>query len=399
MQVIKMSVTKFLSRLSFLSMTSAIALSATSAMAADMPSRDELWSMVQTQQRQLNQLQSMLKKTQVQAQQAAVSAEEAKSSPAFLDTIQIGGALEFEATASETFAGVDSSDLSLAKAELSFSAKPHDYVETNIVALYEDGSDNITLDEATVRISNVEEFPLYAQVGKWAVPFGNYDTAMSTDPLTKTIGETKENAVMVGVTAQGFTAEGFVYNGDTQKTGEGNNIDQYGLTVGYAGESDGLNYNVAAGYINNIADSDGVNAILSNATSLNSYVGAMSLNGSVSISGVSLSAGYVKASDAFESAELAFNSKGAQPKAWNTEVAYTTEIMGKETTFAATYQGSDEALALELPEQRLGAAVTVGIYKNTALTVEYLHDEDYSASVGGTGKNGNTATAKLAVEF
>lgn len=394
-----MSVKNLITRLSLLSMTSVIALTSTSVMAADMPSKEELWSMVQTQQRQLNQLQTMLKKTQIQAQAAETKADEATASPAFLDTIQIGGALEFEAIGSETFAGVDSSDLSLAKAELSFSAKPHEYVETNIVVLYEDGSDNITLDEATVRISNTEEFPLYTQVGKWAVPFGNYDTAMSTDPITKTIGETKENAVLVGVTAEGFTAEGFIYNGDTQQSGEGNNIDQYGLNIGYAGDIDGLEVSAAVGYINNIADSDGINDKITNATTLDSYVGAMSLNGSVSMSGVTFSAGYVKATDAFKSGELAFNSKGAQPKAWNTELAYATEIMGKETTFAATYQGSDEALALELPEQRLGAAVTVGVYTNTALTLEYLYDEDYSTTEGGTGKNGNTATAKLAVEF
>jgi hypothetical protein len=87
------------------------------------------------------------------------------------------------------------------------------------------------------------------------------------------------------------------------------------------------------------------------------------------------------------------------PRAWNTELSYETEIMGKPTTFAATYQGSDEALALSLPETRLGAAVTVEVYDKTALTLEYLADEDYSTTEGGTGAGGHTATAKLAVEF
>lgn len=381
-------------------MVSAMALTATAAMAdTGSPSREELLAMLQTQQRQLNELQAMLKQTQAQAENAETKAEEAKASPAFLDTIQIGGTLEFEATSSETFANVDSSDLSLAKAELTFSAKPHEYVETNIVALYEDGSNNITLDEATIRIANTDEFPLYTQVGKWAVPFGNFDTAMSTDPITKTLGETKENALLVGATANGFSFEGFAYNGDTQKSGEGNNIDQFGLNVGYAGDVDGLAVAVGAGYINNIADSDGVTDKISSGTAMKDYVGGMSLNGSVGISGVLFSAGYIKATDAFDSTELAFNSKGAQPEAWNTELSYTTNILDKETTFAATYQGSDEALALELPEQRLGAAVSVVVYDNTSLTLEYLHDEDYEISKGGTGNSAQTATAKLAVEF
>lgn len=307
--------------------------------------------------------------------------------------------LEFEATSQEGFDGADTSDLSLAKAELSFSAQPHEYVTTNIVALYEDGSDNITLDEATIEIDNKENFPLYTTVGKWALSFGNYDTAMSSDPITQTIGETKENAILVGATYAGFVAEGFVYNGDTQQGGEGNNIDQYGLNIGYEGEDNGLSYVVGAGYINNIADSDGIEGVVTGGTTLSSYVGGMSLNGSVSLSSVTFNAGYIKATDNFAAGELAFNGQGAQPRAWNTELSYETEIMGKPTTFAATYQGSDEALALSLPETRLGAAVTVEVYDKTALTLEYLADEDYSTTEGGTGADGHTATAKLAVEF
>lgn len=379
-------------------MVSSLALGSSMAQAADAPlTQKDLLAMIEKQQQQINDLQKLLNETKEQAENTQKKVEE--TSPAFLDTVQIGGLLEFEATATDTFSGADSSDLSLAKAELSFSAKPHEYVTTNVVALYEDGNNNITLDEATIEIANKEEFPLYTKAGKWALPFGNYDTAMSTDPITKTLGETKENSLLVGATYKGFFGEVFAFNGDTQKSGEGNNIDQYGLNVGYGGDVDGLEVAVAAGYINNIADSDGLTDKISGSTAIQDYVGGVSLNGSVSMSGVTFAAGYVKATDAFQSGELAFNSKGAQPRAWNTELSYTTEILGKETTFAATYQGSDEALALELPESRLGAAVTVGIFDKTAVTVEYLADEDYSTSEGGTGKSGHTATAKLAVEF
>ncbi len=383
------------SPLSALGVASVIALTGTSALAAEnFPSRDELLKMLQTQQRQLNELQDMLKQTKSKVQKV-----EKEASSSILDTIKIGGALEFEATSSETYAGVGSSDLSLAKAELSFAAQPHKYVAANIVALYEDGSNNITLDEATITLANIDEFPLYAQVGKWAVPFGNYDTAMSSDPITLTVGETKEDALLVGLTSAGFTLEGFVYNGDTQKTGEEDQIDQYGLNLGYSGEVSGVGFALGAGYLNNIADSDGVNDKLTGGTSLRKYVGGVALNGSITTGDVTFSGGYVKAQDKFQSGELAFNSLGAQPVAWNTEIAYTTEILGKETTFAATYQGSDEALALELPERRLGAAVTVGIYDNTALSLEYLNDEDYGTADGGTGNDKHTAIAKLAVEF
>jgi len=74
-------------------------------------------------------------------------------------------------------------------------------------------------------------------------------------------------------------------------------------------------------------------------------------------------------------------------------------IMGKDTTFAATLQGTDEALALSLPEKRYGAAVTVAVVEHFSITGEYLHDEDYSVSKGGTGNSGHTATLKLAAEY
>ena len=85
--------------------------------------------------------------------------------------------------------------------------------------------------------------------------------------------------------------------------------------------------------------------------------------------------------------------------AWNLEAAYTLPVMGKDTTFAATVQGTREARALSLPEIRYGAAVTVAIVDHFSITGEYLHDEDYSVSEGGTGNSGHTATLKIAAEY
>ena len=66
---------------------------------------------------------------------------------------------------------------------------------------------------------------------------------------------------------------------------------------------------------------------------------------------------------------------------------------------AVTVQGTDEAFALSLPETRYGGAMTVQVLPNYSATLEYLHDEDYSASDGGTGNDGHTLTLKVAAEF
>jgi hypothetical protein len=73
--------------------------------------------------------------------------------------------------------------------------------------------------------------------------------------------------------------------------------------------------------------------------------------------------------------------------------------MNKETTLAVTIQASGEALSLSMLESRYGTSATVQLFPNYPTTLEYLHDDDYSTSDGGTGYKGHTATLKMAAEF
>lgn len=380
----------------------AISLPGTAAAQSSAPTPAHLLVLIEAQQKQLDELKAALLNAQKKADEAATKADKAEksSSQGLAKSIDIGGAIEIEATSAGDFNNADTSDITLAKVELFVDVTPSDYLSTHVQLVYEDdGDESINLDEAFATLGNTEKFPLYLQAGKWAMPFGGFDTAMSTDPLTKSLGETKEAGILLGVTWQGLTLEGFVYNGDTQKSGEGDNIDQFGLALGYAKEFDKVAFSVGAGYLNNIADSDGLTTGLDgNSTALGSYVRGYEVHGSIALNGFTVRGGLMKA-NAFNTGELVFNNKGASPEAWNAEVSYATPIAGKDVTFAATIQGTDEALALALPESRFGGALTVGILDNVAVTVEFIRDEDYATSVGGTGRNGHTTTLKLAAEF
>ncbi len=372
------------------------------AFAGKAPSTEQLLKMIESQQSQLNALKHALAEAESQARDAATKAEEAsQSAPGLPKGFQLGGAIEIEATSAESYAGTDSSDLTLAKVEAFFDAKPFEYVSTHLQVIYEDdGNENVNLDEAFVTLGDAEKYPFYLQTGKWAVPFGGFDTAMSTDPLTKNLGETKEAAVLVGYTNGDFTAEGYGYNGDTQKTGEGDNIDQFGISAGYAAEMNGTLISIGGGYLSNIADSDTLTSTLGGtATALNKYIAGWEAHASVGNGPFTVYAGYMTAAKSFQSGEVAFNGRGAKPKAWNLEAAYVTDVSGKETTLAATIQGTDEALALSLPDQRYGGAITVQVFDHAAVTAEYLRDKDYGTGVGGTGNSGHTATLKLAADF
>ena len=266
--------------------------------------------------------------------------------------------------------------------------------------IYEDdGTDTISLDEAWATLGNTETYPAYLQAGRWAIPFGGFDTSMSTDPLSKSLGETAESAVLVGFTQNGFTVEAYGYNGDTQQADEDDKIDQYGLSASYEAELTGATVNIGGGYISNIADSGGLSDAVTSSTALVDYTAGWEVHGTLNISQFTVYAGYMSARSSFDSGDLAFNSEGAKPAAWNLEAAYVTELMGKETTLAATIQGTDEAFALSYPETRVGGAVTIQVMDNASVTAEYIHDEDYGTSDGGTGDSGHTATLKVAAEF
>ncbi len=380
---------------------SAITFGLAAGAAADEPKLSDLIRLIEKQQQQINAMKTQLEATQGKAEQAASVAEAAAKTSSFLDKVSIGGVAEVEMTNSKDFNKTDTSDITLAKVEFFVDTKPHEYLSTHVQMLYEDsGSENITLDEAFAILGNTDKYPLYLQAGKWAMPFGNFDTAMSTDPLTKSMGEIKEAAILLGAEKTGLSLQGFLYNGDTQKAAQGNKIDQYGAALGYGAETNGVAYNTGIGYLNNFADSGGLTTGLgTKATAIGSYVSGIDLHGDVTFSGITLRGGYMKALKSFRSTELAFNGKGAQPVAWNLEASYTLPLMGKDTTFAATLQGTDEALALNLPEKRYGGAVSVAIVDHFTITGEYLLDEDYAVSKGGTGNSGHTATLKLAAEY
>ena len=387
------------------------AASAPDVAAQTAPSIEALKALLDAQQRQLDAVKAALAQAQKQAADAAAAAAaaqaqartatESSAGKGFLDSIEVGGVVEIEATDSRDFAKTDSSDITLAKVELFLDARPADYVSTHVQLIYEDGgSEVVSLDEAIVTLGDPEAFPAYLQAGKWVMPFGGFDTQMSTDPLTKNLGETKEAAVLVGVAQGGFNAEGFVFNGDSQRSGRGNHIDQFGLSAAFETETDDTTVRVGAGYVNNIADSDGLSDGLgAGAGMLANYVGGAAVHGAVGHGGFMVYGGYMTALRSFQAGELAFRGRGARPAAWNLEAAFTTQILGRETVFAGTVQGTEEAVALGLPERRVGGAVTVGVLENTSVTVEYLHDTDYGTGDGGTGNTGHTGTVKLAAEF
>ena len=312
--------------------------------------------------------------------------------------ITISGLVEVEAAHTEDFSGVESSDIVLATVELGIDAQITDWVNAHILLLHEEDETDLEVDEGIITISNPDTSPLFLAAGRMYVPFGSFDSNMISDPLTLEIGETRESAVQIGYQGERFYGSVYLFNGDT-KNGVEDHIEQYGAAIGFGRETDDMTYDFGLGYINNIGDSDAFGDHIGAGTVINDYVGGLNVRGLLRTGRFTVSGEYIAATDSFAPGEVIFKGVGAEPNALHLEMGYDFTIASKDATATISYQATDEALVLELPRARYGAALSVGIFKNTTWSLEWLHDEDYEVGDGGTGNNADTITTQLAVEF
>jgi len=318
------------------------------------------------------------------------------------ERVTLSGVVEVEASSAEDFDGVATSDITLATVGLGLDAEITEWVNAHLLLLYEeDDTEPMDLDKGTITLGNLEKFPIYLTAGKMYVPFGSFESNMISDPLTLELGETRESAAQVGFEASGFYGFFYAFNSDINETGDDDKIASFGANAGYGYLNDKMSLDLGIGWINNIAAADNLSGYFDDAgiTEVQDYPAGLTAHLTLGYGPFMLIGEYLGALNAFDASELDFNGRGAEPSAWNFEAAYTRAIKGKETTFAVGYQKTDEALALELPEERILGCIGVEIWENTSLALEYLHDEDYSVNEGGTGNDANAATVQMAVEF
>ena len=385
---------------------------------------------MQVMQNKLDDQEAVLKKqakasTELQHQQANRNKDKEARAVAqqVADSLSIGGVIEVVAnnTNSDGWLSETTSDIVLDTFELSVEASANEWVMGSVLFLYEDASDdNLNVDEAFISIANSDVTPFYLSAGRLYVPFGNFETNMISDPVTLTLGETREDVIQVGFeTEGGFYGSAYVFNGDADEAKgnysslENNKIDNYGLNFGYAMQNNSFSLDVGAGYINNIATSDtlqnavGDNALCADDGCLDDYVGGMSLHAIATFGQFSLIGEYITAMDDFEANEISsVNTDKLKPRAWNLEGAYNFEMAGKETTIALGYQKTKdmyfESETTDYFEKAWLASISVGILENTTLAAEWRHADGYSEvknAVDNDFEDEDLMQVKLSYEF
>lgn len=341
-----------------------------------------------------------------------------------------------------------SSDINLTDAELDMQALINRWITAYGNFVYDDSptssgnrtfNSNVFVDNAFISFGNLDETKWRATVGQIYVPFGNYNSFLYSDPINKTIFRTQARPILVGYglpSGPGFSAAAYTFSGDTRTgtiqpdssgTGvetdrsENDHINRFGLDSTYTFELGSNNsFNIGASYINNVADSQGMQATggdtfegfgnTSGDQVLAHNVPGGDLRAQLAISQVTLIGEYTTALRDFNQANMSFNGSGAKPSAYHLEGVYSFNMLqGKPTTFVMGYDHSYQALALNVPEQRISAALNLSYWRNTVATLELRHDMNYSSGDTATGNlgpiitpdgaNSNTVTLAFSVYF
>jgi hypothetical protein len=156
--------------------------------------------------------------------------------------------------------------------------------------------------------------------------------------------------------------------------------------------------NAGVTWIQDIADTKGMALIGDDDTT--DSVSGVNLTLGASYRDFTLTGGYLRAIDSeVGPADLAVTNGETDPIAWNSELAYSTELLHRETTLAVGYLKSSDALQLYLPEERYKTRASMVLRDTTTFTLEYYLDKEYSTDKGMGEDEGYGITTKIGFEF
>lgn len=319
-----------------------------------------------------------------------------------LPEVTLGGKLEGQTAYGSTYQGSRSADVSFSGAELDTYVQGNSWVSGYMALDYDpderrDGS-RLFMNRAFITIGNLSQFPLYASIGQVYVPFGRYSSLMVTTPVTQALVRTRARTLTLGYQQTGSSAlhtEVYAFQGLTNNLpSRSNQSNEWGTDIGYEFNNGGLmSGEVGAGYISNLADSQGMQArVFSNTENLRHRVPALNVYGTLAINPVVFLAEYAGAVKSFDVNDISFANQGARPTAFHTEASYTFKTGSKPSSIGVGYGHTSQALAVGLPQDRYSVFYNVDIWRDTNLALEYRHDVNYPANtIVSTGSSSNPA--------
>lgn len=284
------------------------------------------------------------------------------------DQLEVFGTLELEYGASRGDSGNDYGT-ALATGALGATIKPNDKFDITTSWLYEEGLHEVEtpleIDEAMVTWHAMPDEKLDITAGKKYLPFGKFESAMVSDPLTLELSETLMDKVLEASGTNGNINAGvYAFEGEAE--------DGYGARVGYSTEK----ASVGVDYLSSLMDSE---------------VPAIGVNGSVNLGRVTLLGEHVTASKSFKAGDLDGDiTTDAKPSATHLEADID---LNNDRTVAVAWNKTKNAEEIGLAKEYYGAAYRQPIYKDISGAIELVQSKQY------TGEKDKTFTTQIAYEF
>lgn len=276
----------------------------------------------------------------------------------------------------------------------------------------------VQLNNGFITFGDLDVSKWRASVGQMYVPFGVYNSFMVTDPINKTLFRTLGRPLLIGYGVPGtpgFNAAAYTFVGTSSvghintTTAQGNNaswnrsLNQYGADANYQFNfTKNVRTTWGASYIANVADSTGMQstnvkinspnfqgfANNSGSEVLAHLVPGVDGRGELDVYDYSLIGEYTTATREFSPLNLTYNGDGAKPSAWHAEGVYSFSPWDKPSTVALSYDRSYQSLGLNVPQQSVGVAWNISIWRNTLLSLELRRSLNYSDDDTATGDLG-----------
>ena len=322
------------------------------------------------------------------------------------------------------------SDLLLNNANLFFDARVNNWVTANVSLVYSSltaipGSEGFygianslfvyhpvpsgnvvarSIDTAYATIGNFQASPLYFRVGKEYVPFGQYDpyAFVQSENPTQLFTEIDAPTAQLGfIIPNGLYGSLFTFAGNPKLSDGGSTrrIQNGGVDLGWLWKRCNRRFNIDAGWLANIADSNFLSSYYTNSLVEfkvvpglpNQRTPAYDVNADVRFGPFDANGHYVATTRNLVSpvfAGLAFISSVApfslgKPKLWGVEAGFTIPAMAHQSRIAIGYQSTTHLPGL-LPKRRIYADYMVNIAKWFDLGIAVFQDKDYALGEGPT---------------
>ena len=224
--------------------------------------------------------------------------------------------------------------------------------------------------------------PLHADLHAFNPFFGNFFRPKLRGRFIPTAEDLAPFSGITGIDQAPFFVTGLPNQG-TEDSGTGFTVGTPHAPLAYSYAMDKTT-SVKAGiaWIHDLSDTTGMSRALEDPGANDSggnRLSGVNLNVGARYKAVTLTGGYIRPLDSPSAAELALEGSESDPMAWNSELAYSTELLRREATLAVGYQRSSDALQYYLPEERYSTRASMNLSTSTTFSLEYYQEKEDAA--------------------